>query len=108
MRSTVVASFVLICWSVLGLAQSPPDKQTQPGIIARSGSSNLMGRSEMQRPKPIPVVKPLRFSEIPVGLCLDSPHLETSRPPIPQPPSPPPSERTRVNATEHAGIVQMR
>jgi len=108
MRSTVVASFVLICWSGASLAQGPPDKQTQPGTLALLGSSNLMARSEMQGPKPIPVVKPLRFAEIPVGLCLDSPHPETSQLPIQEPPSPPPPEQTRVNATEHSGIVQVR
>ena len=48
----------------------PEDKQ-----IARYSSrhpSDLATRSEMQQPRPIPIVNPLRFPEIPVAACSDN------------------------------------
>jgi hypothetical protein len=110
MRSTVVASFVLICGSIVSTAQAIPEKQAQVGsvAVARSVSSDLMARSEMQGPKPIPIVKPLRFAEIPVGLYPRIRHPETARPPIQQPPSPSRSEHTDANSTDHPSVVEIQ
>jgi hypothetical protein len=46
------------------------DANSQEATTLRSSqrrNSSLLDRSDMQSPKPIPVVKPLRFQEIPVA-----------------------------------------
>jgi hypothetical protein len=49
-------------------AQSAHKTPSLTEITPRSESSSLLlGRSEMQAPKPIPVIRPLRFQEIPAS-----------------------------------------
>ncbi|HZS99905.1 MAG TPA: hypothetical protein VFA40_24170 [Terriglobales bacterium] len=49
-------------------AQSGHKTPSLTEITPRSESSSLLlGRSEMQAPKPIPVIRPLRFQEIPAS-----------------------------------------
>jgi hypothetical protein len=60
---------VLFLASLNGLAQSPSQRQSLSDTNVRSQPRmlSLLARSELQRPKPLPVVRPLRFEEIPVG-----------------------------------------
>lgn len=70
MFGTLVRTLLLlgISWATVCSAQSSAPCADQVGDSASSRLRNatLLGRSEMQRPQPIPVVRPLRFQEIPV------------------------------------------
>lgn len=64
----VLLAFLITASWAQSATQQPsahePAVQTKP-----STSSQLMARSDLQLPKPLPVVKPLRFQEIPVTIC---------------------------------------
>jgi hypothetical protein len=59
----VVAMF----WSVASPAQSAHKTSSSTEVTPRESSSSLLARSQMQAPKPIPVIRPLRFQEIPAS-----------------------------------------
>jgi hypothetical protein len=67
---------IVFLWAADGLAQSPSRSQSTSDTDIRSlpRTASLLARSDMQRPKPLPVVRPLRFQEIPVAT--DAPTLE--------------------------------
>ncbi len=54
----------LTSWAQLGTQHSELRSYPKP--------TSLLARSEMQVPRPLPIVKPLRFDEIPVGQDRDS------------------------------------
>jgi hypothetical protein len=56
---------VAIFWSAASRAQSAHQTSSLTEVTPRKSSSSLLARSEMQAPKPIPVIRPLRFQEIP-------------------------------------------
>ena len=60
----VVAMF----WSAASRAQSAHKTSSLTELTPRESSSLLLARSEMQVPKPIPIIRPLRFQEIPASL----------------------------------------
>ena len=68
--STRVVILVGLSWATVCSAQSatptPSASQAKDAVSSRPRYTTLLGRSEMQRPQPIPVVRPLRFQEIPV------------------------------------------
>ena len=68
-RSTLGLTIVAAMLSSPAIqAQSPHKTSSLIEITPRSeSSSSLLGRSEMQVPKPIPVIRPLRFQEIPAS-----------------------------------------
>jgi len=59
----VVAMF----WSVASPAQSAHKTSSSTEATPRESTSSLLTRSQMQAPKPIPVIRPLRFQEIPAS-----------------------------------------
>ena len=59
----VVAMF----WSVASPAQSAHKTSSSTEATPRESPSSLLARSQMQAPKPIPVIRPLRFQEIPAS-----------------------------------------
>lgn len=60
----VVAMF----WSAASRAQSTHQQSPVTETAPRESLFSLLARSELQAPKPIPAIRPLRFQEIPVGL----------------------------------------
>jgi hypothetical protein len=58
---------MLMCWSAASPAQSAHKTPSSTEVSSRESSSSLLARSQMQAPKPIPVIRPLRFEEIPVS-----------------------------------------
>ena len=66
-----IAFIVLMFAGLSGGQTIPSDVQqdNQPARHARRQPSDLATRSEMQQPKPIPIVNSLRFPEIPVVAC---------------------------------------
>jgi hypothetical protein len=68
--SARVVFLVGLSWATVCSAQSatprPSASQAKDAVSSRLRHTTLLGRSEMQRPQPIPVVRPLRFQEIPV------------------------------------------
>jgi hypothetical protein len=54
-----------------GWTQPAPEKSIQCESIVKSKPANpsLLGRSEMQEPKPLPAIRALRFQQIPVAVC---------------------------------------
>ncbi len=66
MRSAVVASMFVLLWPGVTIAQNPASDPSQQNLRS-ARKSDLMARSEMQSPKSIPIVKWLRFREIPVN-----------------------------------------
>jgi hypothetical protein len=67
---------IMFLWAADGFAQSPSRSQSSPDSSTRSQprTASLLARSDMQRPKPLPIVRPLRFQEIPVAT--DAPRFE--------------------------------
>jgi len=65
----LTVSLIVFLGPINGFAQSPaqPPSLTDTNIRSQPRTPSLLARSEMQRPKPLPVVRPLRFQEIPVG-----------------------------------------
>jgi hypothetical protein len=70
-KYSTTAVVLLFLWKGASWAQSA----TQ-GLPARDSkfqsqpnATSLVARSEMQRPRPLPVTRPLRFQEIPVAVC---------------------------------------
>jgi len=58
-----------VLWTTTGWAQSAlPHSES----LSSPKANSLLARSEMQVPKPLPIIKPLRFDEIPVGQERDS------------------------------------
>lgn len=58
--------FFTVLWSAASEAQSTSQTSPLTGTTPRE-TSPLLARSEMQAPKPIPVIRPLRFQEIPIS-----------------------------------------
>lgn len=58
-----------VVWSLTGWAQSA---QQHSESHSSPKANSLLARSEMQVPRPLPIIKPLRFDEIPVGQDHDS------------------------------------
>ena len=79
MRSTggiaLVFSFLLLGTSP-GWTQAVPERSMQCDSAAKSKPTNpsLLGRSEMQEPKPLPAIRALRFQPIPVVVCPEDSH----------------------------------
>jgi len=71
---------LLTCAGVSGAqtSTSQAQQENQPARHARRQPSDLATRSEMQQPKPIPIVNPLRFPEIPVTACSDGARFATA------------------------------
>ena len=70
MRSTFCGTMTLIVlWSCICVSQtaSPAQPRSDSSTRSQARMSPLVARSEMQRPKPLPTVRPLRFQEIPVN-----------------------------------------
>jgi hypothetical protein len=68
MRASIIGLILVVgmFWSADGCAQSAPNACYLREIAPHSGAlTSLLARSDMQVPKPIPVVRPLRFQEIP-------------------------------------------
>jgi len=74
MRNTGGIALVF-CFTLLGTAagwtQPAPEKSIQCDSAVKSKPTNpsLLGRSEMQEPKPLPAIRALRFQQIPVAVC---------------------------------------
>lgn len=74
MRSTGGIALVF-CFTLLGTSagwtQPAPEKSIQCDSAVKSKPTNpsLLGRSEMQEPKPLPAIRALRFQQIPVAVC---------------------------------------
>lgn len=68
-RETVVVLFFLVLWTTASWPQSTTQlpAASGPAPQARPNHSSLLARSEMQKPKPLPITRPLRFQEIPVA-----------------------------------------
>ena len=66
MRNATLASLFTLLYAGLSLAQGPV-RNPSPEQARPTKSSDLMAHSEMQSPKSIPIVKLLRFQEIPVN-----------------------------------------
>lgn len=76
MRST--GGIALVFWFTLlgtsaGWTQPAPEKSIQCDSAVKSKPTNpsLLGRSEMQEPKPLPAIRALRFEQIPVAVCAE-------------------------------------
>src|SRR5437016_5364855 len=70
MRTSIIGLTIVVAtfWSAASHAQSASKTPSLAEITLRAESqSSLLARSDMQVPKPIPVIRPLRFEEIPVG-----------------------------------------
>jgi|SRR5215469_9284923 len=76
MRSTGGIALVF-CFTLLGTSagwtQPAPEKSIQCDSAVKSKPTNpsLLGRSEMQEPKPLPAIRALRFQQIPVAVCTE-------------------------------------
>jgi hypothetical protein len=81
MRSTGGIALVF-CFTLLGTSagwtQPAPEKSIQCDSAAKSKPTNpsLLGRSEMQEPKPLPAIRALRFQQIPVAVCPEDSRFE--------------------------------
>lgn len=66
LRDSIIG--VAISWSLVSWSQSPAlrptaaDNKRQP----EADSSSLLAYSDLQKPRPLPIIKPLRFQEIPL------------------------------------------
>jgi hypothetical protein len=62
---------VLLCTGISGAqtTTSPVPEDNQIARYSKHQPADLATRSEMQQPRPIPIVNPLRFPEIPVVVC---------------------------------------
>lgn len=71
----LVLSFMLLGTSA-GWTQSAPEQSMQCDSAVKSKPTNpsLLGRSEMQAPKPLPAIRALRFAQIPVAACPEDSH----------------------------------
>jgi hypothetical protein len=71
---------LVLCFILFGTFESwcapAPEKTTQCEPMAKGKPSNpsLLGRSEMQEPKPLPVIRLLRLQEIPMAACAQDLH----------------------------------
>ena len=78
MRNTGGIALVF-CFTLLGTSagwtQPAPEKSIQCDSAVKSKPTNpsLLGRSEMQEPKPLPAIRALRFQQIPVAVCQENP-----------------------------------
>lgn len=70
MRMSILGPTIVVAmfWSATSWAQSTHTTSPLAEASQRECSSSLLARSEMQTPKPIPVIRPLRFQEIPATL----------------------------------------
>jgi len=66
MRNVMVATLFILLYASFSLAQGPLT-ESPPEQARSTKNSDLMAHSEMQSPKSIPIVKLLRFREIPVN-----------------------------------------
>jgi hypothetical protein len=68
---STTAVVLLFLWTSASGAQSATQDPPAHDSKGRSqpNATSLVARSEMQRPRPLPVTKPLRFPEIPVAAC---------------------------------------
>lgn len=74
----LIAVPIVLLLTVDGLAQSPSSSPPQYDSGARrQPRTSLLAHSDMQRPRPLPIVRPLRFEEIPVAA--DVPSVEDRR-----------------------------
>jgi hypothetical protein len=66
----LVLSLILL-GTTAGWTQSAPERSVQCDSAVKSKPTNpsLLGRSEMQAPKPLPAIRELRFQPIPVAVC---------------------------------------
>jgi len=62
---------VLLCTGISGAqtTSSPVPEDNEIARYSKHQPADLATRSEMQQPRPIPIVNPLRFPEIPVVVC---------------------------------------
>jgi hypothetical protein len=69
MFRAVSTALALLLWTAAGIAQmaSSTHGKGAPTPHADRRYSTLLARSDMQQPKPIPTVNPLRYTEIPVA-----------------------------------------
>jgi hypothetical protein len=68
-REMVAVLFFLLLWTTASWPQSTAQSPAASGPApqARPNHSSLLARSEMQKPIPLPITKPLRFQETPVA-----------------------------------------
>jgi hypothetical protein len=81
-RTAVISLSIALC-TATALAQNTPPSQQQPTTevhYSQPRNSSLLARSDMQTPKPIPIVKPLHFQEIPVAIEPNSGQPNTYQP----------------------------
>lgn len=73
----LTVSAMLMGAALCGAQQAIASEETHSDIAHHGGrpTQGLAARSEMQQPKPIPVVNSLRFPEIPVADCIDNTRL---------------------------------
>jgi hypothetical protein len=72
MRNTGGIALVF-CFTLLGTSagwtQPSPEIQCDSAVKSNPTNPSLLGRSEMQEPKPLPAIRALRFQQIPVAVC---------------------------------------
>ena len=70
MRSTFcgLTTLLVLLWTGICFSQSPTPSQPSSDSTARPlpRMTTLLARSDMQQPQPLPIIRPLRFQEIPV------------------------------------------
>jgi len=70
MRTSIscLAIATTLLWAFAASGQSTSQAPTLTNLKAQPPSrTTLLARSDMQSPKPIPIIRPLRFREIPAG-----------------------------------------
>lgn len=66
---------LVVCFMLLGTVTSwcePGGEKTtkcESTVQSKPSNPSLLGRSEMQEPRPIPVIRLLRLQEIPMAVC---------------------------------------
>ncbi len=71
-RDGIALVLVFILFAVLDARSEPAaekGKQCESTLKFKLPNTSLLGRSEMQEPKPLPVIRLLRLQEIPVSVC---------------------------------------
>jgi hypothetical protein len=93
MRSTFcgLTTLLALLWTGICFSQSPTPSQPSSDSTVRlqPRMTTLLARSDMQRPKPLPIIRPLRFQEIPAN-------TETPRP----------GDKITESDTTDAGMLQ--
>jgi hypothetical protein len=71
MRSTFfgLTTLLVLLWTGVCFSQSvtPAQPSSDSTVRQQPRLTTLLARSDMQRPKPLPTIRPLRFEEIPVN-----------------------------------------